>query len=165
MRNAEKSLAEAKFKKGQEAAYDPLKREPKYSNAENSPIWELACLARYCHPTVSYWAELMLKGELIEYNGDPLLDFGISNFLDRISYKAPKSAEKIAKFRQSMAKFEKPANEIDFSTQQPEAMRQEEQYLYKYLQMKPHKKPKTHQELVLNEDGEIEDPELEAYAT
>lgn len=68
----------------------------------------------------------MLKGDLLQYNGDPLLDFGISNFLDRISYKTPKSADKIAKFRQSMAKFEKPVNEIDFSAQQPDTMRQEE---------------------------------------
>ena len=98
-RNIEKTLAEAKFQKGQQAAYDPLKREPKFANAENSPLWELACLARHCHPTVSYWSEQLLKGQLIEYNGDPLLDFGLGNFLDRISYKTPKSADKIAKFR------------------------------------------------------------------
>jgi hypothetical protein len=31
--------------------------------------------------------------------------------------------------------------------------------------MKPARKPKTETELTLNEDGELEDPELEAFAT
>jgi hypothetical protein len=84
---------------------------------------------------VSFWAEQLMKGQLIEYGGDPLLDFGLSNFLDRISFKAPKSAEKIAKHRQSMAKFEKPINEVDFKTEKLE--RKEEEYMYKYIQMKP----------------------------
>lgn len=105
-------------------------------------MWELACLARHCHPTVSFWAETLLKGQLIDYGGDPLLDFGLANFLDRISFKAPKSAEKIAKYRQSMAKFEKPINEVDFKREKPEIQRKEEEYLYKYMQMKPEKKPK-----------------------
>ena len=63
-----------------------------------------------------------------------------------------------------MAKFETPINEIDF-TLNPSTIRQEEQYLYKFMQMKPVKKPKKETELVLNEDGELEDPELEAFAT
>ena len=90
--------------------YDPLKREPKYAHAEDSPLWELAMLAKHCHPTVCIWAEKLLKGEEIEYPGDPLLDFGLSNFLDRIAYKNPKSSEKIANFRTRMASYEKPVN-------------------------------------------------------
>ena len=99
----------------------------------------------------------MLKGELIEYGGDPLLDFGQANFLDRISFKAPKSADKIAKYRQSMAKFERPINEIDFETEKPEILRKEEEYLYKYVQMKP-KKPKK------ATNAEEEDAELSDFA-
>ncbi len=83
--------------------YDPLKREPKYAQAEGEPIWELVLLARHCHPTIALWASELLKGELLEYGGDPLLDFGLSNFLDRISYKTPKDADKINKHRQRMA--------------------------------------------------------------
>jgi len=57
-----------------------------------------------------------------------------------------------------MAKFEKPVNEIDFANEKPELLRKEEEYLYKYMQMKPAKKPKRQVEL-----GE-EDPELEEFA-
>jgi hypothetical protein len=62
-------------------------------------LWELVTLARHCHPTIAMWSSDLLKGELLEYAGDPLLDFGLSNFLDRISYKAPKSEDKIKQFR------------------------------------------------------------------
>lgn len=79
----------------QENPYDPLKREPKYARAQSAPLWELVQLARHCHPTVSQWATDLLKGELLEYPGDPLLDFGLGNFLDRITYKNPKSEDKI----------------------------------------------------------------------
>ena len=58
-----------------------------------------------------------------------------------------------------MAKFERPVNEIDFTTEQPN--RQEEEYLYKYMQMKPAKK----QPKIVDVDGDDTDPELEAFAT
>jgi len=46
-----------------------------------------------------------------------LLDFGLANFLDRISYKNPKSAEKLAKLKgkSRMADSEKPINTYDFT--------------------------------------------------
>jgi ribosome biogenesis protein MAK21 len=74
-------------KKMEAQPYDPLKREPKFAQAEGEPIWELVTLATHCHPTISMWASDLLKGELLEYAGDPLLDFGMTNFLDRISFK------------------------------------------------------------------------------
>jgi len=90
-----------------------------------------------------------------------LLDFGLANFLDRISFKAPKSADKIAKYRQSMAKFERPINELDFKNEKPEILRKEEEYLYKYMQMKPERKPKRQAD---PDAEESEDPELEEFA-
>ena len=75
--------------------YDAIKMEPKYANADQTPLWELATLARHCHPTICKWAEKLLNGTPIEYVGDPLLDFSIANFLDRISYKNPKASDKI----------------------------------------------------------------------
>jgi hypothetical protein len=57
----------------------------------------------------------VLSGESVEYNGDPLLDFGIANFLDRIAYKNPKSADKIMNFKKRMAYTEKPLNKFDMN--------------------------------------------------
>lgn len=75
----------------------------------------MASLTLHAHPTVRLWAEKLLNGEYIVYNGDPLLDFGLGNFLDRIAYKNPKSSDKMSKFKQRMADFEKPVNEYDFN--------------------------------------------------
>jgi len=97
-----------------EAHYDPHKREPQYANALESPLWELVSLVSHCHPTICFWAEQLAKGQSIAYEGDPLLDFGIGNFLDRIAYKQPKSSEQTLKFRQRMAQYEQPVNSINF---------------------------------------------------
>lgn len=147
--------------------YDPLKREPKYAHAEDSPVWELVMLAKHCHPTVCIWAEKLLKGETLDYPGDPLLDFGLSNFLDRIAYKNPKSEEKIAGYRSRMAAYEKPVNQYAFQEgDEPETKREEEQFMYKYMQMKEVKKPKEEKVSKKEVEGfeSDEDPELEAFA-
>ena len=116
--------------------YDPLKREPKYAQAVGEPMWELVTLARHSHPTIALWAQDLLSGELLEYPGDPLLDFGLSNFLDRISYKTPKTSEQASKHRARMATFEKPVNQY-YEGEKPAEQRAEEQFLHKYFEMKP----------------------------
>ena len=73
-------------------------------------MFELIVLTQHTHPTIRLWATKVIDGESISYGGDPLLDFGIANFLDRLSYKNPKSLEKIAKFNKRMAATEKPIN-------------------------------------------------------
>jgi hypothetical protein len=78
-------------------------------------MYELIHLTMHTHPTVSLWATKLISGEQITYHGDPLLDFGVANFLDRISYKNPKSVEKLAKFNKRMSAVEKPLNLYDFS--------------------------------------------------
>jgi len=87
------------------------------------------------------WDADLLKGELLEYAGDPLLDFGLTNFLDRISFKQPKSGEKLSRDRQRMAQFEKPINLEASQTQ-----RLEEEFMHRYFEQKPRKQAKTEEE-------------------
>jgi hypothetical protein len=62
-----------------------------------------------------------------------------------------------------MADYERPVNEIDFkSGEQPETFRQEEEFMYKYLQNAKEKKPKKLDEAEFADDAS--DPELEAFA-
>lgn len=61
-------------------------------------MFELTALCKHTHPTVRLWSQTVLDGSYVNYQGDPILDFSIANFLDRISYKEPKSADKLAKF-------------------------------------------------------------------
>ncbi|TNV85590.1 hypothetical protein FGO68_gene17657 [Halteria grandinella] len=160
-------------------AYDPLKREPKYANAESCPIYELVQLTFHTHPTVRLWASNLVSGQIINYNGDPLLDFGLANFLDRIAYKNPKSLDKLAAkgFATSrrMAATEQPVNLIDFKEGQDiENAREEEKYLYKYFQTRGPRLTKKGGEEDSEGDEDIEmadvnsdsdeDPELKAFA-
>lgn len=106
-----------------------------------------------------------MNGELVSYNGDPLQDFGIGNFLDRIAYKNPKSADKLAKFKTKMSNTEKPINEYDFARgDKPLQEREEEKYLYKYFSAKPPKDIENKKLGAVDLESGSEDEELEAFA-
>ena len=64
-KSAAKAQQQALIEESKAQPYDATKREPKYANAEREPLWELVTLARHCHPTVSMWAQELLKGELL----------------------------------------------------------------------------------------------------
>lgn len=109
----------------------------------------------------------MLDDKPFTYKGDPILDFTIANFLDRLAYKDPKSLKKLEKFKstQRMANTEKPINEYDFKKgERPEEEREEEKFMYKYLTLRD---KKTAPEIITaeNADGEvISDVEMEEFA-
>lgn len=75
--------------------YDPYKREPLFSNAQNSCLWELGVLADHYHPTVRKYIGFLFGGNLsqLDYKGNPLLDFSLANFLDRLSFKKARKKE------------------------------------------------------------------------
>jgi ribosome biogenesis protein MAK21 len=72
--------------------YDPTKREPKFANADQTCLWEIALLASHFHPIVRKLADALLSHpqETLTYSGDPLADLSIMAFLDRFSYRNPK---------------------------------------------------------------------------
>jgi ribosome biogenesis protein MAK21 len=123
----------------------------------------------HSHPTVRLWAQSLMNGESIAYGGDPLLDFSVTNFLDRIAYKDPKSKEKLAKFTDKratkMADYERPVNEYDFKRgEKPDIHRTEEEFMYKYLsQIDKRQKLEPTGSVEADSDAES-DPELEAFA-
>lgn len=81
---------------------DPVKREPRAAivNLENGqaheanphpPMWEICLLANHYHPSAGKFADILGS---IDYSGDPLKDFTLAPFLDKFSYRNPKSAKK-----------------------------------------------------------------------
>jgi len=74
--------------------YKPHQRNPLFSGAENSCLWELDRLSKHYHPSVCLFARTLMKAEDIEYKGDPLQDFTLMRFLDRFVYKNPKKKER-----------------------------------------------------------------------
>lgn len=111
--------------------YDPLKREPLYAHADSTPLWELHLLQKHYHPTIQRWATLLIQGmSSIEYQGDPLMDFSMANFLERISFKNPKSEAAIKKaIKVRNADVAAPANK-------ERSDKLEEQFFNKYFEGK-----------------------------
>ncbi|XP_054557181.1 CCAAT/enhancer-binding protein zeta isoform X3 [Talpa occidentalis] len=70
--------------------YDPFSRNPLFCGAENTSLWELKKLSEHFHPSVALFANTILKGDYIQYSGDPLQDFTLMRFLDRFVYRNPK---------------------------------------------------------------------------
>lgn len=74
--------------------YDPLKRDPSFSNAIKEELWELTLLTKHAHPSVVAIAKaLLVSPESITYEGNPILDFSVIGFLDRFVYKNPKARD------------------------------------------------------------------------
>ncbi|KAI9271517.1 CBF/Mak21 family-domain-containing protein [Phascolomyces articulosus] len=76
-------------KKNQTTLYDGRKRDPRFSNAETSCLWELIPFRKHYHPTVAFYAEQLFTGEKIE--GEPdMHNNTLIHFLDRFVYRNPK---------------------------------------------------------------------------
>lgn len=78
-------------------SYDPLHRNPLYSNADISKPYELCTLRNHFHPTVALFTEQVLQGQRVQYDGDALYDFNVKSFLDKFVYKNPKKIGKAEK--------------------------------------------------------------------
>ncbi|CAN0543850.1 unnamed protein product, partial [Laminaria digitata] len=59
-------------------------------------LWEASLLRSHVHPSVSRFAESLVssrQNNAVQYKGDPLADFALMPFLDRMAYKNPKARE------------------------------------------------------------------------
>ncbi|PIK62296.1 hypothetical protein BSL78_00727 [Apostichopus japonicus] len=120
--------------------YDAFARNPVFSGSEKAIPWELMKLAGHFHPSVSQFAEKILTGETIMYDGNPLDDFTIMKFLNRFVYKNPKSRSETA-----AAPFEKkaavsidqaPVNSSKLLTLPQDSIPMDVQFFHKYFSEK-----------------------------
>eukprot|EP01016_Furgasonia_blochmanni_P005111 TRINITY_DN11986_c0_g2_i2.p1 TRINITY_DN11986_c0_g2~~TRINITY_DN11986_c0_g2_i2.p1 ORF type:complete len:390 (-),score=152.26 TRINITY_DN11986_c0_g2_i2:61-1170(-) len=129
--------------------YDPFKREPMFANADNTCAWELNALTHHFHPTIRKYATSILTDEnkgVLQYPGNPLLDFSLANVLDRISMKKPKLKKttgftKLAqKNKIRMSKLEGPLTLKAMMNSNRGEIRPDEQFFYKYFKEKQSRK-------------------------
>ncbi|CAO3576567.1 unnamed protein product [Absidia cylindrospora] len=69
--------------------YDGRKRDPQYSNAEQTCLWELIPFKDHYHPSVVKYATSLFNGETINDNPD-LHHHTLMHFLDRFVYRNAK---------------------------------------------------------------------------
>ena len=77
---------------GRAGPYDATTREPEASGAGETGLWEAVLLRHHFHPSVRAFAENFSEppDHEVRYAGDPLVDFGTMNFLDKMAYRQSK---------------------------------------------------------------------------
>ena len=81
--------------------YDMHKRDPQFSNADDTCLWELRTFANHFHPTIRKFAESIIDGNPIDYQGiyiynlgnNPLLEFNLTSFVEKMSLKKERKCE------------------------------------------------------------------------
>ncbi|CAI6365525.1 unnamed protein product [Macrosiphum euphorbiae] len=146
--------------------YDYTARNPRYAGGEHAVLAELIPLCRHYHPTVATFANRIISGKSIYYDGNPLADFTLLHFLDRFSFKNPKKPregegeenEELFRSVGTSRKHYVPKGLKSMSVVSEEYLRHEEKqipldevFLYKYLKQRP-KQNKKHAENP-DEDG------------
>ncbi|CAL1136105.1 unnamed protein product, partial [Cladocopium goreaui] len=67
--------------------YDPMAREPRFARARNAPFWELQALSSHVHPSVSHYAQKLLRAEAYQdAPANPFDVFSVSELLDQFAY-------------------------------------------------------------------------------
>jgi ribosome biogenesis protein MAK21 len=61
---------------------------------DRAGLWEVALFQHHYHPAVAKFATVVGNDDGLNYRGDPLRDFGLQPFLDKFSYRNPKSSER-----------------------------------------------------------------------
>lgn len=73
-------------------AYDGRKRNPEYSNAHLSCLWELIPFLNHYHPSVDVYAKSLLNGLKPAQKPD-LANHTLIHFLDKFVYRNPKASD------------------------------------------------------------------------
>lgn len=78
-----------------ENSYDMNKRDPRFTNADKTALWEIIYFMNHFHPSVKLYAERLFNGA--DEGSEPLVkpDLGLhtlAHFLDKFVYKNPKTA-------------------------------------------------------------------------
>ncbi|KAL1458383.1 hypothetical protein WDU94_008539, partial [Cyamophila willieti] len=129
--------------------FEPLHRNPAFANGDKAVFTELGALVQHFHPTVALFATSILSKSWISYPGDPLVDFTLSRFLDRFSYRNPKkhSAHILASGVGEKRRFYNPGglkglavNTDEYLNHNEQSIPVDELFLYKYLRQKRDKK-------------------------
>lgn len=118
--------------------YDPLKREPLYSNASKSCCWELVALSSHYHPSVRVCVERLMNGEKIPMESDPIQDHSVSNFLDKFTLKNPKISNKKHTISPLASKSVKPTliKPAELVKKREQDVPEDQMFFYKFFQGK-----------------------------
>jgi hypothetical protein len=150
--------------------YDNSKRDPAYTNANDFVLAELTILSNHYHPTIQKFVNFILANynkDIVNYEGDPLLDFSLVNFLEKFILKNPKLAKKL---KQKRTEDEKLLDFIEDTGQDQQLDDKGESlaFIKTFNEMIKNKKPKKAKKQLAEDDIEdfadkVIDEEYEKY--
>ena len=112
------------------------KREPMYAvPTDCTPVlWEAALLRQHFHPSVKAFANSWLSppNHTVKFDGDPITEFSISAFLNRFSYKNPKTRN-MEKVHRPLPKAEDPVNSEMFVGAEADSVSPDKAFFHKYF--------------------------------
>ncbi|RNA44224.1 CCAAT enhancer-binding zeta, partial [Brachionus plicatilis] len=152
--------------------YDYHERNPLYSGADKTLTYELLLYSKHYHPTVVVYANKLMNGESVEYDGDPMEDFTLIHFLDRFVFKNPKRSKDNKKTKKSVFQpnrsIQKSAikgmavNSKEYLKLDPSKIPEDEKIFYNYHKAQESKKnPADHQ--IVSDAESVSDSEFDAY--
>lgn len=134
--------------------YSPYNRNPSFAGAEYALKTELLQLAKHFHPTVQVFAQNLIAAKPINFYGDPLRDFCLTQFLERFSFRNPKKLD------------DKQANAASLTRSN---CTEDERFIFQYLEQKREKRVAIRKALgkrgdgAVADDGSVDDDEFEEY--
>ena len=153
--------------------YDIHARDPVFSNADRTFLFELSLLAHHYHPTVAHFANQLLDGSRVFCSGDPLIDFSNKAFLDKFAYKHPKQkdldnardrgSEAMQSHKKAKSLTQPPVNSEAFLNQKEEDVAIEDQFFYKFFKERA-KRTGDKKKSKKGEGEEEEEEEIDAFA-
>jgi ribosome biogenesis protein MAK21 len=165
-------------------AYNPRKRDPEYSNADKSCLWELIPLTAHYHPSVSLFASRLLQSEKFDKHKPDPSTFTLIHFLDRFIYRNARTkasglkgsslmqplagtnaADLLYKDRAS-GRMEDTINRESFWSQKRDTVRADEVFFHDYFEKAgmAQKKSRAEKRAAKQKDGddeEGEEPEID----
>lgn len=112
------------------------KREPQYAVPLGTApgLWEVSLMRQHFHPSVKAFTNSWLSppNHSIKFDGDPITEFSISAFLNRFSYKNPKTRN-MDKVHRPLPKAEDPVNSEMFVGAPEDSISPDKAFFHKYF--------------------------------
>lgn len=91
--DAPQTQEQAQQQQPKKNAYDGRKGDPRWSNAEQSCLWEIAPYFQHFHPSVAVFASNLVERQKAALPKPELANHTLINFLDKFVYKNPKVSD------------------------------------------------------------------------
>jgi ribosome biogenesis protein MAK21 len=127
--------------------YDLSNPRATESGAENTNLWELNLLFNSYHPSISKFAELILKNQKnLNFIGDPLVEFTLLKFLDKFNYKKPKKPKNFQN-KEIKNTYETPLpNTEEFLNIPKKLIKEDEKFYIKVMEERKRKRDESNNE-------------------